>query len=192
MHPYVCPAAVWECHFVKSIYSTMVSQHQSINHSDPAASCQEVLCLWGWDFWEWHPCTTVQLNQLSYAWCIKADWWKWFILGRFTVMKFKSVTFEDSVFKNCLFQDVTSLNTYFRNCTFVDTNFSNTGMLKGKSLSLSNYCGLISQSLLVRNTIAVKATHFSDVTQNRDSSTSWSRNHFFTFRKLPAVLTRFS
>ncbi|NXQ07358.1 SV2C protein, partial [Vidua macroura] len=39
---------------------------------------------------------------------------------------FKSVTFEDSLFKNCVFEDITSLNTYFRNCTFVNTTFYNT------------------------------------------------------------------
>ncbi|NXS22243.1 SV2C protein, partial [Mystacornis crossleyi] len=41
---------------------------------------------------------------------------------------FKSVTFEDSLFKNCVFEDVTSLNTYFRNCTFVNTTFYNTDL----------------------------------------------------------------
>lgn len=46
------------------------------------------------------------------------------------MMKFKSVTFEDSLFKNCVFEDITSLNTYFRNCTFVNTTFYNTGLRK--------------------------------------------------------------
>ncbi|XP_065262649.1 synaptic vesicle glycoprotein 2C isoform X3 [Emys orbicularis] len=50
-----------------------------------------------------------------------------YINDRFIMMKFKSVTFEDSLFKNCLFEDITSVSTYFRNCTFVDTNFSSTG-----------------------------------------------------------------
>lgn len=54
------------------------------------------------------------------------------------MMKFKSVTFEDSLFKNCVFEDITSLNTYFRNCTFINTTFYNTGM--GKSLK----CPLVS------------------------------------------------
>ncbi|XP_065595774.1 synaptic vesicle glycoprotein 2C isoform X2 [Cyrtonyx montezumae] len=47
---------------------------------------------------------------------------------RFVMMKFKSVTFEDSLFKNCVFEDITSLNTYFRNCTFVNTTFYNTDL----------------------------------------------------------------
>ncbi|NXL21456.1 SV2C protein, partial [Setophaga kirtlandii] len=51
-----------------------------------------------------------------------------YINDRFIMMKFKSVTFEDSLFKNCVFEDITSLNTYFRNCTFVNTTFYNTGM----------------------------------------------------------------
>ncbi|XP_066472753.1 synaptic vesicle glycoprotein 2C isoform X2 [Tiliqua scincoides] len=50
-----------------------------------------------------------------------------FINDRFTMMKFKAVTFEDTLFKYCSFEDVTSLNTYFRNCTFVQTSFFNTG-----------------------------------------------------------------
>lgn len=49
------------------------------------------------------------------------------VLGRFLGIKFKSVTFKDSVFKNCTFEDVTSVNTYFKNCTFIDTVFDNTG-----------------------------------------------------------------
>ncbi|NWU68263.1 SV2C protein, partial [Pterocles burchelli] len=51
-----------------------------------------------------------------------------YINDRFVMMKFKSVTFEDSLFKNCVFEDVTSLNTYFRNCTFVNTTFYNTDL----------------------------------------------------------------
>ncbi|KAM9138176.1 synaptic vesicle glycoprotein 2C [Pangshura tecta] len=51
-----------------------------------------------------------------------------YISDRFIMMKFKSVTFEDSLFKNCLFEDITSVSTYFRNCTFVDTNFSSTDL----------------------------------------------------------------
>ncbi|XP_067838258.1 synaptic vesicle glycoprotein 2Ca isoform X4 [Heptranchias perlo] len=50
-----------------------------------------------------------------------------YIRDRFTSMKFKAVTFEDSLFKNCYFEDVTSLTTYFRNCTFIETLFYNTG-----------------------------------------------------------------
>ncbi|XP_049504845.1 synaptic vesicle glycoprotein 2C [Panthera uncia] len=46
--------------------------------------------------------------------------------GRFLGIKFKSVTFKDSVFKECTFKDVTSVNTYFKNCTFIDTVFDNT------------------------------------------------------------------
>lgn len=49
------------------------------------------------------------------------------VLGRFVGMKFKSVTFKDSLFKACVFEDVTSVNTYFKNCTFIDTLFDNTG-----------------------------------------------------------------
>uniref|UniRef100_A0A8D0HEQ9 Synaptic vesicle glycoprotein 2C n=1 Tax=Sphenodon punctatus TaxID=8508 RepID=A0A8D0HEQ9_SPHPU len=51
-----------------------------------------------------------------------------YINDRFTMMKFKSVTFEDSLFKNCFFEDITSLSTYFRNCTFVETTFYNTDL----------------------------------------------------------------
>ncbi|XP_051498008.1 synaptic vesicle glycoprotein 2C [Apus apus] len=51
-----------------------------------------------------------------------------YINDRFIMMKFKSVTFEDSLFKNCVFEDITSLNTYFRNCTFVNTSFNNTDL----------------------------------------------------------------
>ncbi|NWT69107.1 SV2C protein, partial [Prunella himalayana] len=51
-----------------------------------------------------------------------------YINDRFLMMKFKSVTFEDSLFKNCVFEDITSLNTYFRNCTFVNTTFYNTDL----------------------------------------------------------------
>ncbi|XP_064357464.1 synaptic vesicle glycoprotein 2C isoform X2 [Dromaius novaehollandiae] len=51
-----------------------------------------------------------------------------YINDRFIMMKFKSVTFEDSLFKNCVFDDITSLNTYFRNCTFVNTTFYNTDL----------------------------------------------------------------
>ncbi|XP_060091815.1 synaptic vesicle glycoprotein 2C isoform X2 [Heteronotia binoei] len=51
-----------------------------------------------------------------------------FINDRFTMMKFKSVTFEDTLFKNCYFEDVTTLSTYFRNCTFMDTKFLNTDL----------------------------------------------------------------
>ena len=49
------------------------------------------------------------------------------MLYRFLGVKFKSVTFKDSVFKSCTFEDVTSVNTYFKNCTFIDTTFDNTG-----------------------------------------------------------------
>ncbi|XP_069631684.1 synaptic vesicle glycoprotein 2C-like [Haliaeetus albicilla] len=51
-----------------------------------------------------------------------------YINDRFIMMKFKSVTFEDSLFKNCVFEDITSLNSYFRNCTFVNTAFYNTDL----------------------------------------------------------------
>ncbi|NWT82094.1 SV2C protein, partial [Lanius ludovicianus] len=51
-----------------------------------------------------------------------------YINDRFIMMKFKSVTFEDSLFKNCVFEDITSLNTYFRNCTFINTTFYNTDL----------------------------------------------------------------
>ncbi|XP_054842983.1 synaptic vesicle glycoprotein 2C isoform X2 [Eublepharis macularius] len=51
-----------------------------------------------------------------------------FINDRFTMMKFKSVTFEDTLFKSCYFEDVTTLSTYFRNCTFMDTKFFNTDL----------------------------------------------------------------
>ncbi|XP_071586759.1 synaptic vesicle glycoprotein 2C [Heliangelus exortis] len=55
-----------------------------------------------------------------------------YINDRFLMMKFKSVTFEDSLFKNCMFEDITSLNTYFRNCTFVNTTFYNTDLERYK------------------------------------------------------------
>ncbi|MEJ1275588.1 hypothetical protein NN561_006485 [Cricetulus griseus] len=48
------------------------------------------------------------------------------LVGLFLGVKFKSVTFKDSVFKSCTFDDVTSVNTYFKNCTFIDTLFENT------------------------------------------------------------------
>lgn len=49
------------------------------------------------------------------------------MLNRFLGVKFKSVTFKDSMFKSCTFEDVTSVNTYFKNCTFIDTVFDYTG-----------------------------------------------------------------
>ncbi|XP_067838255.1 synaptic vesicle glycoprotein 2Ca isoform X1 [Heptranchias perlo] len=55
-----------------------------------------------------------------------------YIRDRFTSMKFKAVTFEDSLFKNCYFEDVTSLTTYFRNCTFIETLFYNTDLEESK------------------------------------------------------------
>ncbi|GAB1298461.1 Synaptic vesicle glycoprotein 2C [Apodemus speciosus] len=52
----------------------------------------------------------------------------WAIIPHYAFLgvKFKSVTFKDSVFKSCTFDDVTSVNTYFKNCTFIDTIFENT------------------------------------------------------------------
>ncbi|EPQ02615.1 Synaptic vesicle glycoprotein 2C [Myotis brandtii] len=51
----------------------------------------------------------------------------WFTLSfGFLGVKFKSVTFKDSLFKACTFEDVTSVNTYFKNCTFIDTVFDHT------------------------------------------------------------------
>nr|XP_019823458.1 PREDICTED: synaptic vesicle glycoprotein 2C isoform X2 [Bos indicus] len=47
--------------------------------------------------------------------------------GRFAGIRFKSITFENSVFKSCTFEDVTSVNTYFKNCTFIETVFNKTG-----------------------------------------------------------------
>ncbi|XP_062905352.1 synaptic vesicle glycoprotein 2Ca [Mobula hypostoma] len=55
-----------------------------------------------------------------------------YIRDRFTIMKFKAVTFEDSLFKNCYFEDVTSLSTYFKNCTFTETLFYNTDLEESK------------------------------------------------------------
>ncbi|XP_072848766.2 synaptic vesicle glycoprotein 2C isoform X2 [Pogona vitticeps] len=51
-----------------------------------------------------------------------------FINDRFTMMKFKAVVFQDTLFKSCYFEDVTTLNTYFKNCTFVETFFFNTDL----------------------------------------------------------------
>ncbi|XP_028604487.2 synaptic vesicle glycoprotein 2C isoform X3 [Podarcis muralis] len=51
-----------------------------------------------------------------------------FVNDRFTMMKFKAVTFQDTVFNTCYFEDVTTLNTYFRNCTFVRSIFFNTDL----------------------------------------------------------------
>ncbi|XP_033020169.1 synaptic vesicle glycoprotein 2C [Lacerta agilis] len=51
-----------------------------------------------------------------------------FINDRFTMMKFKAVTFQDTLFSTCYFEDVTTLNTYFRNCTFVRSIFFNTDL----------------------------------------------------------------
>ncbi|XP_068821773.1 synaptic vesicle glycoprotein 2C isoform X2 [Capricornis sumatraensis] len=47
--------------------------------------------------------------------------------GRFAGIRFKSITFKNSVFKSCTFEDVTSVNTYFKNCTFIETVFNKTG-----------------------------------------------------------------
>ncbi|XP_062984715.1 synaptic vesicle glycoprotein 2C [Elgaria multicarinata webbii] len=55
-----------------------------------------------------------------------------FINDRFTMMKFKAVTFQDSLFENCYFEDITTLNTYFRNCTFLETTFFNTDIEPSK------------------------------------------------------------
>uniref|UniRef100_A0A8D0BJK2 Synaptic vesicle glycoprotein 2C n=1 Tax=Salvator merianae TaxID=96440 RepID=A0A8D0BJK2_SALMN len=49
-----------------------------------------------------------------------------FISDRFSMMKFKAVTFQDSLFSMCEFETVTTVNTYFRNCTFVKTTFFDT------------------------------------------------------------------
>lgn len=49
------------------------------------------------------------------------------VLDRFAGIRFKSITFENSVFKSCTFEDVTSVNTYFKNCTFIETVFNKTG-----------------------------------------------------------------
>ncbi|XP_003216299.1 synaptic vesicle glycoprotein 2C [Anolis carolinensis] len=51
-----------------------------------------------------------------------------FINDRFSMMKFKAVTFQDTLFKSCNFEDVTTLNTYFRNCIFVETTFFSTDL----------------------------------------------------------------
>ncbi|XP_063151617.1 synaptic vesicle glycoprotein 2C [Candoia aspera] len=51
-----------------------------------------------------------------------------FINDRFTMMTFKAVNFQDSLFKNCHFEDVTTLNTYFRNCTFIESVFFNSDL----------------------------------------------------------------
>nr|XP_060617624.1 synaptic vesicle glycoprotein 2C [Anolis sagrei ordinatus] len=51
-----------------------------------------------------------------------------FINDRFTMMKFKAVTFQDTLFKSCNFEDVTTLNTYFRNCIFLETTFFSTDL----------------------------------------------------------------
>ncbi|KAF7250315.1 Synaptic vesicle glycoprotein 2C [Varanus komodoensis] len=55
-----------------------------------------------------------------------------FLNDRFTMMKFKTVTFQDTLFENCNFEDVTTLNTYFRNCTFLNTTFRNTDIEPSK------------------------------------------------------------
>uniref|UniRef100_A0A4W3GD22 Synaptic vesicle glycoprotein 2Ca n=1 Tax=Callorhinchus milii TaxID=7868 RepID=A0A4W3GD22_CALMI len=55
-----------------------------------------------------------------------------YIRDRFSHMKFKAVTFEDSLFKNCKFEDTTSLTTYFRNCSFIETLFYNTDLEDSK------------------------------------------------------------
>ncbi|XP_026573665.1 synaptic vesicle glycoprotein 2C [Pseudonaja textilis] len=51
-----------------------------------------------------------------------------FINDRFTMMTFKAVTFQDSLFNHCYFEDVTTLNTYFKNCTFIETIFFNSDL----------------------------------------------------------------
>nr|XP_034988073.1 synaptic vesicle glycoprotein 2B [Zootoca vivipara] len=51
---------------------------------------------------------------------------------KFIKMKFRDVTFEDSVFEECYFEDVTSSETFFRNCTIIKTVFFNTDLYKHK------------------------------------------------------------
>lgn len=80
------------------------------------------------------------------------------------MMKFKSVTFEDSLFKNCVFEDITSLNTYFRNCTFVNTTFYNTGNRSIKTLNIHcssacSYLTFIISGFLIRHTIISLVEH---------------------------------
>ncbi|TSK72162.1 Synaptic vesicle glycoprotein 2C [Bagarius yarrelli] len=60
-----------------------------------------------------------------------------FINDRFIGMKFKSVTFKDSIFQNCFFEDVTSLGTFFKNCTILDTFFYNTDIDDSKFIGSS-------------------------------------------------------
>ncbi|CAM9796863.1 synaptic vesicle glycoprotein 2C-like [Lethenteron reissneri] len=55
-----------------------------------------------------------------------------FINDKFTNIKLKSVTFEDSLFKNCTFESITSTNTFFKNCTFEGTKFFDTDLFEFK------------------------------------------------------------
>uniref|UniRef100_A0A667WPD4 Synaptic vesicle glycoprotein 2Ba n=1 Tax=Myripristis murdjan TaxID=586833 RepID=A0A667WPD4_9TELE len=55
-----------------------------------------------------------------------------YIHDKFAEIEIKSVTFEDSLFENCLFEDIRSTNTFFENCTIKNTVFYNTDLWEEK------------------------------------------------------------
>ncbi|KAK2827695.1 hypothetical protein Q7C36_018621 [Tachysurus vachellii] len=98
-----------------------------------------------------------------------------FINDRFIGMKFKSVTFKDSLFQNCFFEDVTSLGTYFKNCTILDTFFYNTDIDDSKFID----------STVINSTFAHNKTG-CQVTFDDDYSAYWV--YFINFLGTLAVL----
>ncbi|KAK3523655.1 hypothetical protein QTP70_006718 [Hemibagrus guttatus] len=98
-----------------------------------------------------------------------------FINDRFIGMKFKSVTFKDSIFQNCFFEDVTSLGTYFKNCTILDTFFYNTDIDDSKFIGSS----------VINSTFAHNKTG-CQVTFDDDYSAYWV--YFINFLGTLAVL----
>ncbi|XP_029431624.1 synaptic vesicle glycoprotein 2B [Rhinatrema bivittatum] len=55
-----------------------------------------------------------------------------YVNDKFLNMKFKAVSFEDSVFEECYFEDVTSSETFFKNCSIFSTNFHDTDLYSYK------------------------------------------------------------
>ncbi|GAA6083571.1 synaptic vesicle glycoprotein 2C [Tachysurus ichikawai] len=98
-----------------------------------------------------------------------------FINDRFIGMKFKSVTFKDSIFQNCFFEDVTSLGTFFKNCTILDTFFYNTDIDDSKFIDSS----------VINSTFAHNKTG-CQVTFDDDYSAYWV--YFINFLGTLAVL----
>uniref|UniRef100_A0A8C1Y0C2 Synaptic vesicle glycoprotein 2C n=1 Tax=Cyprinus carpio TaxID=7962 RepID=A0A8C1Y0C2_CYPCA len=60
-----------------------------------------------------------------------------FINDRFIGMKFKSVTFIDSIFQSCYFEDISSIGSFFKNCTIIEAFFYNTDIDDSKFIGSS-------------------------------------------------------